>query len=103
MPIVDVVPAIDQGIVVVHPPFTVIHDRRGALRARSAPLEGLPWLVLADEMDRSDTSTEAFIRRSIPGETDFSQTLLRYNVQKNTHVYAAVGVVLYTKLSLFQS
>ena len=92
MSIVDLIPSVDQSLVVVCPLCPVPKRSFGTLDSGGAIYQTLPRLVRANEMDGFDSGTEAFVRRGVAGDT--ASEPATQTQRPTTHVYAAVGVVL---------
>lgn len=119
MPIIHVVPAVDERVKVVRLRARRLvlakSQRRGGARAgvlgtRRTKRNRGPGLVRPNEVDSRYLRAEAFICRGVTEDPYVSTGTGRsadgqVPMQRGSmaHVYAAVGVVLYVKLSLCQS
>lgn len=69
MSIVDLVPAVDQSLVVVRPLRSVPKRSFETLDAWRAIYQTLPRLVRANEMNGFDSGAEAFVCRGVADDT----------------------------------
>lgn len=98
--LVYVKPTIDERIVVVSALDSIrrIHMTTGIW---GAVRDGIPWLIWTNKVNRLYLGAITFVCRGVSIWDVKKRNVIKF--QQNTDVYAAVGVVLYVKLSLFQS